>query len=350
MNATTLPMGFGVGLVPGVFAGSAVTAILTGEFRIQRFGTDTPMERYLIGAVLMGFGAMLAGGCAVGAGMSGGAVMALTAWLAVFCMWVGRWPCRPCWPGAAMRRAASWRSEPAIRPRSRGCPRGSLNMQGRRHNRHRLGTAVAPSCGAGGRPRRPRLAKRICSDYVLPRGRSPPAYQNKGHIMETIVICSGGLDSVSLAHKVAAERRLRGLLSFNYGQRHVKEVDCAAACARRLGVPHEVVDISGVGRALSGSALTDDVAVPDGHYAEETMKLTIVPNRNAIMLAIAFGMAAAEGADAVAAAVHGGDHFIYPDCRPGFVDAFQAMQDHALEGVADIRLYTPFVTSPRPIS
>ena len=89
VNTTTLPMGFGVGLVPGVFAGSAVTALLTGEFRIQRFGTDTPMERYLIGAVLMGFGAMLAGGCAVGAGISGGAVMALTAWLAVFCMWVG---------------------------------------------------------------------------------------------------------------------------------------------------------------------------------------------------------------------------------------------------------------------
>jgi uncharacterized membrane protein YedE/YeeE len=89
VNATALPMGFGVGLVPGVFAGSAVTALLTGEFRIQRFGTDTPMERYLIGAVLMGFGAMLAGGCAVGAGISGGAVMALTAWLAVFCMWVG---------------------------------------------------------------------------------------------------------------------------------------------------------------------------------------------------------------------------------------------------------------------
>jgi 7-cyano-7-deazaguanine synthase len=161
--------------------------------------------------------------------------------------------------------------------------------------------------------------------------------------METIVICSGGLDSVSLAHKVAAEHTLRGLLSFDYGQRHLKELDCAAACAGRLGVPHEVVDISGVGRALSGSALTDDVAVPDGHYAEETMKLTIVPNRNAIMLSIAFGMAAAEGADAVAAAVHGGDHFIYPDCRPGFVDAFQSMQRHALDGVADIALYTPFV-------
>ncbi len=165
--------------------------------------------------------------------------------------------------------------------------------------------------------------------------------------MDTIVICSGGLDSVSLAHKVAGEGTLRGLLSFDYGQRHVKEVAYAAACANRLGVPHKVVDISGVGAALGGSALTDDVDVPDGHYAEETMKITIVPNRNAIMLAIAFGMAAAEKAEAVAAAVHGGDHFIYPDCRPGFVEAFQEMQDQALEGVADVQLYTPFLTGSK---
>lgn len=161
--------------------------------------------------------------------------------------------------------------------------------------------------------------------------------------MRTIVICSGGLDSVSLAHKVAAEHELAGLLSFDYGQRHVKEVEYAAACARRLGVPHKVVDIRQIGAALSGSALTDDVAVPDGHYAEETMKITIVPNRNAIMLAIAFGMAAAEKSDAVAAAVHGGDHFIYPDCRPGFINAFQAMQDAALEGYAEVKLYTPYL-------
>jgi len=161
--------------------------------------------------------------------------------------------------------------------------------------------------------------------------------------MDTIVICSGGLDSVTLAHKTAAERRLAALLSFDYGQRHVKEVESARACAARLGVPHRVVDLRGVGAALSGSALTDDVAVPDGHYAEDTMKITIVPNRNAIMLAVAFGMAAAQEAGAVAAAVHGGDHFIYPDCRPGFVAAFRAMQDHALDGVANVDLWTPYV-------
>ncbi|ODA93087.1 7-cyano-7-deazaguanine synthase QueC [Mesorhizobium sp. SEMIA 3007] len=161
--------------------------------------------------------------------------------------------------------------------------------------------------------------------------------------MNALVICSGGLDSVSLAHKVATEQKLIGLLSFDYGQRHKKELGFAAMCAKRLGVPHQIVDIRDVGRNLSGSALTDNVDVPDGHYAEDSMRITVVPNRNAIMLAIAFGVAAAQKADAVATAVHGGDHFIYPDCRPAFIDAFQTMQNHALAGYADIRLYAPYV-------
>jgi 7-cyano-7-deazaguanine synthase len=165
--------------------------------------------------------------------------------------------------------------------------------------------------------------------------------------MKTIVICSGGLDSVSLAYMVAAEHDLHSLLSFDYGQRHRKELDFAALCARSLGVPHQIIDIRAIGAGLSGSALTDDIDVPDGHYAEESMKLTVVPNRNAIMLAIAFGVAAAQKADAVAAAVHGGDHFIYPDCRPGFIDAFQVMQDQALDGYASVRLYTPFVNGSK---
>ncbi|HCP82099.1 MAG TPA: lipocalin [Octadecabacter sp.] len=84
-----VPLGFGLGLVPGVFIGAASAAALTSGLRIQRFGPDTPMERYLVGAFLMGFGSMLAGGCAVGAGMSGGAIFSLTAWVAVGCMWIG---------------------------------------------------------------------------------------------------------------------------------------------------------------------------------------------------------------------------------------------------------------------
>ena len=161
--------------------------------------------------------------------------------------------------------------------------------------------------------------------------------------MKTIVICSGGLDSVSLAYKVASENTLHSLLSFDYGQRHKKELDYAARAAKALGIPHQIIDISAIGASLTGSALTDDIDVPDGHYAEESMKVTVVPNRNAIMLSVAFGVAAAQDADAVATAVHGGDHFIYPDCRPGFIDAFQTMQNEALDGYASVKLYTPFV-------
>lgn len=162
--------------------------------------------------------------------------------------------------------------------------------------------------------------------------------------MKTLVICSGGLDSVTLAHKVAAEHQLLGLLSFDYGQRHRKEIDFARQCAARLGAEFQLLDISAIGARLSGSALTEGtIAVPDGHYAEETMKITVVPNRNAIMLAIAYGIAAARGATAVGAAVHGGDHFIYPDCRPPFIEAFQTMQNFALAGLAEISLYTPFI-------
>ena len=78
-----------IGPLPGVFIGAGVMALVTHEAKIERFGPDTPMERYLIGAVLMGFGSMLAGGCAVGAGMTGGSIFAITAWTAVFSMWLG---------------------------------------------------------------------------------------------------------------------------------------------------------------------------------------------------------------------------------------------------------------------
>jgi 7-cyano-7-deazaguanine synthase len=166
--------------------------------------------------------------------------------------------------------------------------------------------------------------------------------------MKTVVVCSGGLDSVTLAHVVADTRDLTRLVSFDYGQRHAKELEFAARAATRLGVPHDVIDMRGIGAVLTGSALTqDDVDVPDGHYAEDTMRITVVPNRNAIMLTVAYGIAAGHGDNAVATAVHGGDHFIYPDCRPEFTRAFEVMQNHALDGYADVSLFTPFVDIPK---
>ena len=161
--------------------------------------------------------------------------------------------------------------------------------------------------------------------------------------MKTTLVCSGGLDSVSLAHVLADQGGLSRLVSFDYGQRHTRELDFAAACAKRLGVPHHVIDLRSVGVKLTGSALTDALDVPDGHYEEESMKVTVVPNRNAIMLTVAYGIAAAQGDDTVATAVHGGDHFIYPDCRPAFTDAFDTMQRAALDGYADVALHVPFV-------
>jgi 7-cyano-7-deazaguanine synthase len=161
-----------------------------------------------------------------------------------------------------------------------------------------------------------------------------------------VATVSGGLDSVTLAHTLAADGHDLVCLSFDYGQRHAKEVDFARACADRLGADHHVVDLRSVGALLAGSALTDpDVDVPEGHYTDASMAVTVVPNRNAIMLSVAVGVATARGASAVAAAVHAGDHTIYPDCRPAFIEAAEHEARVANEGfIADgFRILAPFV-------
>ncbi len=162
---------------------------------------------------------------------------------------------------------------------------------------------------------------------------------------KAIAVVSGGLDSVTLAYLLHAQGYDLHLLSFDYGQRHKKELEFAKLCAQRLDAEFHVVDLSDLGKLLKGSALTDDIPVPDGHYAAPTMAVTVVPNRNAIMLSIAYGTAVSENAEVVAIGVHGGDHFIYPDCRPGFIAAFDAMERQATEGFSHekLRLETPFI-------
>lgn len=160
-----------------------------------------------------------------------------------------------------------------------------------------------------------------------------------------VAIVSGGMDSVTLAHLLHSEGYSLNLLSFDYGQRHKKELEFAGQCAEDLGTTHDIVDLSLVGNLLTGSALTDDIDVPEGHYAADNMKLTVVPNRNAIMLSVAYGVAVARQADIVAIGVHAGDHFIYPDCRTRFINAFDLMQSIAVLGFGkdNLRLYAPFV-------
>ena len=161
---------------------------------------------------------------------------------------------------------------------------------------------------------------------------------------KAVAIVSGGLDSVTLAYQLEARGYDLHLLSFDYGQRHDKELHFAKLCAERLNANHNLIDISDLGALLGGSALTDaSVDVPDGHYADSNMSFTVVPNRNAIMLAIGFSLAAAQNAEVVALGVHGGDHFIYPDCRPDFIRRFEHMEEASLGEFAQVRLIAPFL-------
>lgn len=159
-----------------------------------------------------------------------------------------------------------------------------------------------------------------------------------------VVVVSGGMDSVTLAHVLANEGWRLHILAFDYGQRHSKELSSARACAERLSASFDIVDLRALGPLLKGSALTDDIPVPDGHYEAETMRVTVVPNRNAIFLAVATAVAVARDATAVAIGIHAGDHAIYPDCRPAFTTRFADAMLFANEGfIAHAwQLLTPF--------
>lgn len=138
--------------------------------------------------------------------------------------------------------------------------------------------------------------------------------------MKTILIYSGGLDSTVLLHDLIKRGHEIKCLSVNYGQKHKKELISAAYFCKKLGIHHEIIDLSSVTKLISSSSLTSNLGVPEGHYAEESMKVTVVPNRNMIMLSIAVGWAINEKFDYVAYAAHNGDHAIYPDCREEFVN------------------------------
>jgi 7-cyano-7-deazaguanine synthase len=156
---------------------------------------------------------------------------------------------------------------------------------------------------------------------------------------KVVVIYSGGMDSFTVLHNAIRAGHDVYALSFNYGQRHVKELICAQKVCQELGIHHKIVDISAINQLIGGSSLTDDIEVPEGHYAADNMKSTVVPNRNMILLSLAVGYAVSLDAQAVYYGAHSGDHFIYPDCRPEFV---QKMHD-----VCQIANYEPVdIVSP----
>lgn len=139
---------------------------------------------------------------------------------------------------------------------------------------------------------------------------------------KTIAIVSGGLDSTVLAHHLKSSGAEVKSLSFNYGQRHKKELEYAKISMSTLGIEHRIIDLSSITQLLGGSSQTDSsIEVPEGHYAADNMKITVVSQRNLIMLSLASAWAVSLKYDSVAFAAHAGDHQIYPDCRDEFVEA-----------------------------
>lgn len=173
-----------------------------------------------------------------------------------------------------------------------------------------------------------------------------------------VVIYSGGLDSFTLLHHVARNIQMQPpsiaarehilAISFDYGQRHRKELEYAKAECARMGIVHDVIRLESAIRRGNSALTFGAIPVPHGHYEDATMKQTVVPGRNTIMLSVAMGwaestlncMAATEGAQVYYGA-HSGDHHIYPDCRPDFVyhmaDVFRVATD------GRVRLNVPFL-------
>ncbi len=140
---------------------------------------------------------------------------------------------------------------------------------------------------------------------------------------DSVIIVSGGMDSVTMLHEY--RDRIAVGISFDYGSNHnAREIPFARMHCERLGIKHIVISLDFMNRYFKSSLLEGADAVPDGHYADENMKSTVVPFRNGIMLSIAVGIAESNGLRYVMMANHGGDHSIYPDCRWEFVCAFDA--------------------------
>jgi len=140
---------------------------------------------------------------------------------------------------------------------------------------------------------------------------------------KVILILSGGMDSTTLLYDLVQQRKDVYALTFDYDQKHKKEIQMAQKTCELLTIPHKIVPLS-VLNEIAPSALTrEDWDVPEGHYEEENMKLTVVPNRNMIMISIAVAYAIGMGASKVYYAAHSGDHSIYPDCRKEFVEAMK---------------------------
>jgi 7-cyano-7-deazaguanine synthase len=160
--------------------------------------------------------------------------------------------------------------------------------------------------------------------------------------MKVVVLCSGGMDSVTALYWARREHTVQAVVSFDYGSKHnPRELPFAAEHAGKFGLRHETVPLLFMNRLFASDLLASGGSIPEGHYEAANMKQTVVPFRNAIMLSIAAGFAESIQADGLVIAAHGGDHAIYPDCREDFMCAMgDAMRTGTYAGV---QLLRPFI-------
>jgi 7-cyano-7-deazaguanine synthase len=160
--------------------------------------------------------------------------------------------------------------------------------------------------------------------------------------MKVVVLLSGGMDSVAAFYDSTSRHEVVAAISFDYGAKHNhKEIPFAAYHCRKFNLEHRVIPLDFVGELFKSDLLKSGGAIPDGHYEEQTMKSTVVPFRNGIMLSIAAGFAESKEARGLVIAAHAGDHAIYPDCREEFM---KSMADAIRLGTyAGITLLRPFI-------
>jgi len=160
-------------------------------------------------------------------------------------------------------------------------------------------------------------APNTCSDCQIPREIIEQSHK-------VVVILSGGMDSTTLLYDVLNEGYDVYAVSFDYGQRHGKEIWAAMKTCELLGIPYKIVALNALCDVAPSALTRKEISVPDGKYDEPSMKQTVVPNRNMVMLALAISYAIGIGANRVFYGAHAGDHAIYPDCRPEFVQSLAA--------------------------
>lgn len=166
---------------------------------------------------------------------------------------------------------------------------------------------------------------------------------SKNHL-RSLVLLSGGMDSTTLLGMAMNDEQVEvdAAVFVDYGQRHLRERESAKAVAEHYGVELIELDLTSFGKSVK-SALTSGIEVPHGHYAADNMALTVVPNRNATMLSAVAGIAASRDCVRVLTAVHAGDHAVYADCRPEFIEAMS----YALELACGITVMAPFAYSTK---